>query len=473
MKNIIIFGGTIEGRQLTEALVGSQVQLYICVATDYAASLLPENDNVKVVVGRLNQEEMEGLFQEIQPDICLDSTHPYAVEVTKNIYKACQNMELPYIRIARENTACMKSKEQMKDNQTTGNGVWFVESVEQAAQMLSGTTGNIFITTGSKELEKYCVIPDYKERCVVRVLCTPAVVNKCYELGYAGNHMIAMQGPFGREMNELMLKESQAKWLVTKCSGTVGGYMEKCEAAVSLGVNLVIIGRPLEKVTQEKSLAETLTFLKEYYQIPLKKPVIYLVAMGPGNQALLTQEAKCVLQNADVLIGAKRILDIWKEEKPHFISYRKDEIIHYIKENPQYHYIAICYSGDIGFYSGAKGMAEELTDYEIHIVSGVSSVTYFLNKIHIPWDSVYLASCHGKELNLVDLFEKYNRICVLLGGESSFAVLCSQLENAGYQDVQITIGSNLSYPEEKIIKGSIEEMKHQKTDTLAIAYFER
>lgn len=40
----------------------------------------------------------------------------------------------------------------------------YVESTEKAAELLSGTEGNIFLTTGSKELSKFTVIPDYQER---------------------------------------------------------------------------------------------------------------------------------------------------------------------------------------------------------------------------------------------------------------------------------------------------------------------
>lgn len=475
MKKIIIFGGTIEGRQLVEALAGAPVQLYVCVATYYAATLLPVNDNVEVFVGRLDREAMEGLFEKTEPDLCLDSTHPYAVEVTENIQGACEKKGLSYIRVVRDQEPLMGFAEETMDKQYFGDNIWFMESVEEAAEMLSETTGNIFITTGSKELEKYCVIPDYKNRCIVRVLSTPKVLEKCKDLGFEGKNVIAMQGPFSVEMNTLMLKESEAKWLVTKCSGSAGGYNEKCEAALTLGLNLVIIGRPGEQSSRVKSLAETLTYIKEHFHIQLQNPVVHLVAMGPGSEELLTEEAKRTLQNADLLIGAKRVLDIWKggKGKPRFISYQRDEIIDYIKKNPQYHRIAICYSGDIGFYSGAKNMVEELPDHEVRSVSGVSSVTYFLNKIHVPWDEVALASCHGKELNPVPLLEEKGKVCVLLGDELSLPKLCHQLEAAGYQDIRMILGSRLSYDEEEIIKGSCKDFKKLKSDTLSVVYFER
>ena len=83
MKKIVIFGGTLEGRQLAEVLRGTDIQLHICVTTDYAKTLIPKGDNIQVLVGRMDCEEMIRLFENLQPELCIDATHPYAVEVDR------------------------------------------------------------------------------------------------------------------------------------------------------------------------------------------------------------------------------------------------------------------------------------------------------------------------------------------------------------------------------------------------------
>ena len=55
-----------------------------------------------------------------------------------------------------------------------------------------------------------------------------------------------MQGPFSEEMNVAQLRYADAGYLVTKASGETGGFPEKCEAALALGVEVVCIGRPKE-----------------------------------------------------------------------------------------------------------------------------------------------------------------------------------------------------------------------------------
>ena len=170
MYKAIVFAGTTEGYALCEFLAENRVSVYACAATEYGGSLLQENEFLHVSAGRLKTEDMEELFRKENPEIVLDATHPYAAEVTKNIRTACESAGVLYQRILRP--------EGEKNSEAI-----YVESTEEAAAFLSGTEGNIFLTTGSKELAKFTGIPDYKERLFARVLSIPSVIRSCAELG--------------------------------------------------------------------------------------------------------------------------------------------------------------------------------------------------------------------------------------------------------------------------------------------------
>ena len=213
--------------------------------------LEPEDAALKVHVGRLEQADMQEFLQAVQADLCVDATHPYAVIVTQNIYQACKAVEVPYIRVRREMHTCEASDSV------------YVEDTQAAVDYLKGVTGNILITTGSKELHLYTQIPDYESRCTARVLPTQSVVEACTELGFTGKHLICMQGPFDLEMNLATLRYANADFLVTKASGKNGGYDEKCEAALAAGVHLVVIGRPKEQVEPVMSLAQAEKYLSD------------------------------------------------------------------------------------------------------------------------------------------------------------------------------------------------------------------
>ena len=78
------------------------------------------------------------------------------------------------------------------------------------------------------------------------MLPTSNVLKKCEKLGITGSHLIAMQGSFPPEMNTLFLRQTKAKWLLTKDSGRAGGFQEKVEAARENGTRVVVIRRPEE-----------------------------------------------------------------------------------------------------------------------------------------------------------------------------------------------------------------------------------
>ncbi len=460
--SLVVFGGTYEGRLIAECFNNTDVEVNICVTTEYGASLLPEGDNIKIHSGAMDCEEIEKFLNKVLPEYCIDATHPYAVQATENICNACKNTGTEYIRVLREENADLKSSD-----------VIYMESIERAAEFLNSTEGNILITTGSKELEKYIAIRNYKERCTARVLSTEDVIKKCSQLGFEGKNLICMQGPFSEEMNYCMLKDINAEWLVTKSSGNNGGFNEKCNAAVRAGAKIIVIGRGQEKYENSTGLYEAIDFLKEKYNISTGRRVS-LVGIGMGRTELMTGEALSAVEKSDVIIGAKRIVRACRKccEKPFYESYKKGEIVDFLNKHTEYRNAAIVYSGDIGFYSAAKGMREMLKDYDVSCVSGIATPVYFLNRLGIPWDSVRLLSCHGQNVNIISAVSENERVCVLLGGKNDAAEISRKLIKYGMDNVKITVGERLSYDNEKITVGYPAEFENTEFDTLAAALFE-
>ena len=119
--------------------------------------------------------------------------------------------------------------------------------------------------------------------------------------------------------------------------------------------------------------------------------LVSLIGIGMGTPENMTREAFAACVEADVLIGAKRILDTVAElGKPVFAAYRDNEIKDFVEQHPEYKKIAVLLSGDIGFYSGAKKMLDLFEDFRTEVYSGISSVVYFCGKLHTAWEDVHL-----------------------------------------------------------------------------------
>ena len=452
MYKAIVFAGTTEGYALCEFLAENRVSVYACAATEYGGSLLQENEFLHVSAGRLKTEDMEELFRKENPEIVLDATHPYAAEVTKNIRTACESAGVLYQRILRP--------EGEKNSEAI-----YVESTEEAAAFLSGTEGNIFLTTGSKELAKFTGIPDYKERLFARVLSIPSVIRSCAELGIEGKHLIGMQGPFSAEINEAMLRQFQCSYLVTKDTGLAGGFPEKMEACQRCGVTPVIIGRPLKE--EGLSLQDARVFLSKMFGFTLSQK-ISLVGIGMGAEKTLTLEGKKALNEAELLIGAKRMTEaVQKPGQMVLHEYWSEKIVEYIREHPKYRTVAIALSGDVGFYSGAKKLIDQL-DGNVEVICGISSVVYFMSKIGLSWDDAKIVSAHGRNCNLISLIRHNPKVFSILGTEDGVAVLASRLVYYGMGDVTLYVGENLSYENEKIFHDKAANLTEYRGDALSV-----
>lgn len=245
MKQILLFSGTTEGNCIAELLSHYPVKVYVSVATDYGRVCAGEYENMEVLTGRKDRLQMAAFLRDRQISLVIDATHPFARIVTENIKAACASCNVPYIRCLRD---------RLSDGQQMGNDlpeggfkIVTVDSVGEAVHFLKNTEGKILIATGSKELKAYTEIPDYRNRCYARVLSTVQAVAESTALGFEGKHLIAMQGPFSKEMNTALLRHIGADYFVTKESGRAGGFPEKLEAAGEAGAVLVVIGRPEEE----------------------------------------------------------------------------------------------------------------------------------------------------------------------------------------------------------------------------------
>ena len=226
---ILLFAGTGDGHELALWLREKKIPFAVSVATEYGEALLPEGMDVHV--GRLDEAAMADLMGRGYT-LVVDATHPYAVEVTRNIRAAAEAAGLPCLRLLRRSDGedrCLRA-----------------DSMAAAAEMLLELPGNVLLTTGSKELHHFAR-PGLRERCFPRVLPMADSLERCLSLGFPPKNIICMQGPFTREMNVATARQFDIRTLVTKNTGSYGGFREKADAAREAGCALLVVERPLEE----------------------------------------------------------------------------------------------------------------------------------------------------------------------------------------------------------------------------------
>lgn len=250
MKKVLIFGGTSETHELLRTLSVFNCTVTLCVASDYALILLPDNaPSLSVLVGRLNTEEIGTLLQSGGYTLVVDATHPYATQVTKNIKAATTESGIPCFRLLRERSNVC--------------GVTIVATATDAAELLTNAPGNVLLTTGSKDLAAFTAVPDYANRIYPRILPSIQSLEACLSNGYQANRIIALHGPFSKELNIALMRQFDIKTVITKESGKPGGFQEKLEAVQELGAEVIVIERPADSGLTQQELCETFSTLLE------------------------------------------------------------------------------------------------------------------------------------------------------------------------------------------------------------------
>lgn len=472
MCKILIFGGTTEGRLLAEFCHENQVGAWVSVATGYGKRMLLESPFLRIHDTPMDAKEMEVFIRENEISLVLDATHPYAAEVSRNILHACTAAGTKRLRILRES---------LKGSSGGEHVVW-VDSMKEAIRFLNQNTGNVLATTGSKELECYTTMEGWEERVYARVLPAVSVLTACEQMGFKGNRIIGMQGPFSEELNRAMIRQYDIRFLVTKEAGHAGGFLEKLQAAASCEITTVVIGRPINEEGVGLEEAKEILISRKPAKTSSCKGAIYLIGTGMGGLEQMTVKALKTLQNCQVVFGAERILHDMGDLSPDVLKlpyYLSKDILPWLNEHGDYKRIAVLFSGDAGFYSGAEKMAAALLEepycelYETEILPGVSSVSYLCARLKTGWENVRLISLHGREWDLLKELKSNQRIFALLDKRNSVSALCSLLEENGYEDARLSVGERLSYEDERITRGTPGTLKNQRFDILSVVLIER
>ena len=457
MFKICVFAGTTEGRELVEFLANQPVSVTVCVATEYGETLLPTAPNISVSSRRLPPEEIGEMFCRERFDMVVDATHPYAANITENIWQACRNTGIRYLRLLR-------------DPGSSGERGVFVGNVEAAVKYLSEAEGNILLTTGSKDLPAFSAIRDFSRRVYARVLPMESSLKACQNAGLPPSHILAMQGPFSREMNLAMLRMVSAGYLVTKDGGSPGGFGEKAAAAEEAGVKLVVIGRPPQR--EGVGLTQVIEEICRCFGL-VRRPGVTVVGIGPGSWDAMTGEVRAAIQRADCLIGGARMVSsLSRPGQTTVTAVAPGRIAEAIFSHPEYRRFTVVMSGDVGFFSGTRKLLPLLSGCETRVLPGISSLVYMCAKINVSYEDVVPVTLHGRERDIAQDVRRHRRVFALVGGEDGMKNLCARLRDAGLGSVRMYIGERLSYPEERITEGTAGSLAEGAYDPLSVALIE-
>lgn len=204
--------------------------------------------------------------------------------------------------------------------------------------------------------------------------------------------------------------------------------------------------------------------------------MFYIVGMGPGHLSCTTTKAlECVME-ADVVIGAGRLLDDLKNKAPgkvyQTLQMPYEPMIAYIRDNHEKYRIAVVVTGDSGFYSLTHYIGRHFSKEIYTVLPGISALQYLFAAIKEPWQHAALLSLHGKEAHFIEAVKKHRFVGLLTDQHHPPAWICNGLSEAQIHHVKLHIGENLSYEEERIQTLEMAEVSGHVFNPLLVVIIE-
>lgn len=200
----------------------------------------------------------------------------------------------------------------------------------------------------------------------------------------------------------------------------------------------------------------------------MQKLKVYIIGTGVNGRNSLTFKAKEAIERSQMLIGAERMLSEYSYCEKKIVKAYKPEEISDILRNGVFDTAAVLMSGDCGFFSGAKKLISLIEDMCPEIISGISSMVYFCDRMHVSYENMKQISLHGKSANIAINVLMNEKCFFLLGGDMNAADVCERLCEYGLSNTTVYIGENLGYENEVCRKGKAKDFTNIVTERLSV-----
>lgn len=195
-----------------------------------------------------------------------------------------------------------------------------------------------------------------------------------------------------------------------------------------------------------------------------------IVGMGPGSAEYLLPRARRVINDSELLIGARRHLEPYQDSGKELVyltgSYEqvlKDTVTSYPRNR-----VSVLVSGDPGYHSPLELLITRMGMSPQEVVPGLSSFQYLYSRIALPWHASSLMSLHGVNEDSIEKIPLDSQATLLLDRRCSPRVVAEHLMDHGYGDREVVLGYELSYENELIIRQRACEVQEDKEHALCV-----
>ena len=203
----------------------------------------------------------------------------------------------------------------------------------------------------------------------------------------------------------------------------------------------------------------------------MPKDKVYIMGVTPGEASSLLLEAQRLVNDAEIVFGGKRLLDMFPSLSGQKIIIKNnlDKTADLIKVNLGQKRMVVLASGDPGFYGIARYLTGKLGKGAFEIIPNVSAMQMAFTRVRESWDDAILTSVHSRPIeDIIDMVRSSHKIGIFTDDKHTPGKIAGVLQGHGIDNCRAYVCQDLGSKQENIIATDLYSLKKAEFSPLNV-----
>lgn len=197
-----------------------------------------------------------------------------------------------------------------------------------------------------------------------------------------------------------------------------------------------------------------------------------IVGIGDDGILGLTDQARRILTQADLVIGTPKALELLKdlsaERNP--LAADMEEALNQLRTAISSHSHPVLVSeGDPLFFGVTRYFCDRLGKDHFEVYPHISSMQLAFARVKESWDDAYLTSLAGRALEpTIDRIRTSEKVGIFPSDEISPKRLARELLSRGIDNFRVYVCENLGSPDERVTQATLSDLVHMDFNPLNV-----
>jgi precorrin-6Y C5,15-methyltransferase (decarboxylating) len=201
------------------------------------------------------------------------------------------------------------------------------------------------------------------------------------------------------------------------------------------------------------------------------RPKLVIVGIGDDGMAGLTESARRIIAEADVILGAPAMLRLLNEAPARKVPLDPDmpTALRQVREALAARRPVLVSTGDPLFYGVARYLCDRLGKDQFEVVPHVSSMQLAFARVKESWEDAYLTNLAGRPLEaIVDRIRTAEKVGLFSSDEHPPSRLARALLDRGIDYFRAYVCENLGSPDERVTQAELADLEAMEFDPLNV-----